>query len=57
MHQGSWPLLLTGISQGPLQTTCSDLVDLGSDFGLGLTWVRGWLKPPPAGDANMHPVA
>lgn len=57
MRQGSWPLLLTGISQGPLETTCSDPADLGSDFGLGLTWVRGWLKPPPAADANMRLVA
>lgn len=56
MHQASWPWLLTRMGQGPLEMTGSDLPDLSSDFyGLSLTWVSGWLKPPLAGDANMQP--
>lgn len=41
---------------GSLDATCSDLTDLGSEFlVLGLTWLWGWLKTPPVGDANVRP--
>lgn len=52
----SWRWPLTGITLGPLDATCSDLTDLGSEFlGLGLTRRWGWLKTPPVGDTNVRP--
>ena len=52
-HPGSWPWLLTAITQRPLNTTCSGLTELGSEFfGLGLAGAWGWLKLLRAGDAK-----